>query len=101
MVFHMTATRNNLGADVFRLKNEKEAFDIDLTDGDGTDGLKRMFSALLEAMIADGTPSSVAYEETPGYDQKMYKEICKEYVEILNSELVQAYESLKEEGLVD
>ena len=67
---------------------------VDLTSEDGQKDLVRVFSALLEKMLGSSIRLELSYEE--GYSKALFKEVCQEYIDRLNSEIQKVYEDIKE-----
>lgn len=93
----MTVTTNEKAQDVFRLKTEPEHIDVVLTEDNGTNDLKALFARLLQELFKDDV--EVKFVRTDGYKTKIYEDVCKEYVSVLNQELVTAREKILEERL--
>ena len=93
----MTVTTNERAQDVFRLKTEPEHIDVVLTEDNGTNDLKTLFARLLQELFKDDV--EVEFVRTDGYKTKIYEDVCKEYVSVLNQELVTAREKILEERL--
>lgn len=96
MIINLTVAKDENGNDVFRLLTENQ-IDVDVTSEKGIEQLKEMFSELLKHMIQEEV--EVEFIKTTGYDNKMYEEVCKSYVGVLNEELRQSREVLLGEGL--
>ena len=93
----MTVTTNERAQDVFRLKTEPEHIDVVLTEDNGTNDLKTLFARLLQELFKDDV--EVKFVRTDGYKTRIYEDVCKEYVSVLNQELVTAREKILEERL--
>lgn len=93
----MTVTTNEKSQDVFRLKSEPEYIDVVLTEDNGTNDLKKLFARLLQELFMDDV--EVKSIRTDGYKTRIYEDVCKEYVSVLNQELVTAREKILEEEL--
>ena len=93
----MTVTTNERAQDVFRLKTEPEHIDVVLTEDNGTNDLKALFARLLQELFKDDV--EVKFVRTAGYKTKIYEDVCKEYVSVLNQELITAREKILEERL--
>ena len=100
MRYTMTVRTNAAGEDVFRLSSENgDDFDVRLTDAEDAIALKHMFSEILSSLLRD-KEVSVSYEDTEDYKKGMYKEVCKEYVDVLASEIESAKTRLITEGFI-
>lgn len=93
----MTVTTNDKSQDVFRLKTKPEYIDVVLTEDNGTNDLKSLFARLLQELLKDDV--EVKFVRTDGYKTRIYEDVCKEYVGVLNQELVTAREKILEEKL--
>lgn len=93
----MTVTTNERAQDVFRLKTKPEHIDVVLTEDNGTNDLKTLFARLLQEIFKDDV--EVKFVRTDGYKTRIYEDVCKEYVSVLNQELVTAREKILEERL--
>ena len=93
----MTVTTNEKSQDVFRLKTRPEYIDVVLTEDSGTNDLKNLFARLLQELLKDDV--EVKFVRTEGYKTRIYEDVCKEYVSVLNQELVTAREKILEEKL--
>ena len=96
MEIKMTATVNDEGNDVFRLL-DGDGIDVEVTGNKGVEQLKQLFNRLLNLMLVEEV--TVEFEPTTGYGNKMYEDVCREYVGVLETELVKAREKLVAEGL--
>ena len=68
---------------------------VDLNSEQGQLDLKVVFSALLEKMLKTKVALQFLVEED--YSVNLFKEVCKDYIEALNKEIEQVYDSMKEE----
>lgn len=93
----MTVTTNDKSQDVFRLKTMPEHIDIVLTEDNGTNDLKSLFARLLQELFNDGV--QIKFVRTDGYKTRIYEDVCREYVSVLNQELITAREKILEEKL--
>ena len=93
----MTVTTNERAQDVFRLKIEPEHIDVVLTEDNGTNDLKNLFARLLEELFKDDV--EIKFVKTDGYKTRIYEDVCREYVSVLNRELVTARGKILEEKL--
>lgn len=96
MQIAMTVTRDQDGRDVFRLETNPEV-DVCIIETDDTGKLKEMFSVLLSHLLKDDV--KVVFKKTEGYTTSMYEDVCREYIDVLNREIIQARQHLIEEGL--
>ena len=100
MRYTMTVRKDEVGEDVFRLSSENGSdFDVKLTDAEDAIALKHMFSEILSSLLRD-KEASVSYTDTTDYKNGMYKEVCKEYVDVLTSEIESAKTRLIAEGFI-
>ena len=94
----MTVTKNDDDNDVFRLlEDDAVKAELPLDSASGTEGLRQMFATLLEDLIEGDV--SISYLDTPDYSVGMYKEVCKEYVAVLQNEINDAATKIEEAGL--
>lgn len=93
----MTVTTNERAQDVFRLKTEPEHIDVVLTEDNGTNDLKNLFARLLQELFKDDV--EIKFVKTDGYKTRIYEDVCREYVSVLNQELITAREKILEEKL--
>lgn len=93
----MTVTTNESAQDVFRLKTEPEHIDVVLTEDNGTNDLKNLFTRLLQELFKDDV--EIKFVKTDGYKTRIYEDVCREYVSVLNQELVTAREKILKERL--
>ena len=93
----MTVTTNERAQDVFRLKTEPKHIDVVLTEDNGTNDLKTLFARLLQELFKDDV--EVKFVRTDGYKTRIYEDVCREYVSVLNQELITAREKILEEKL--
>lgn len=96
MDIKVTVTTNEQNDDVMRF-GLSEPIDISLTGTDGTKQLKELFSSLMHLLIEDEV--CLSFIKTEGYGTKMYEDVCKEYLDVLNDELIAAREQAKAQGL--
>jgi len=80
----------------FRLTPEKS---VRLTSTQGVNDLKDVFVTLLNKLTTDDV--LVELVDNPDYDNKMYRDICAEYVVELNKDIAEARRNLIKEGLVN
>lgn len=76
--------------------SEKE-LDIVLTSQDGINGLKIVYEALLEEVMKDDV--TVELEEKDTGVTAMYQDVCREYIELLKTDLGSARREIIEKGL--
>lgn len=93
----MTVTTNDKSQDVFRLKTKPEYIDVVLTEDNGTNDLKSLFARLLQELFKDDV--EIKFVKTDGYKTRIYEDVCREYVSVLNQELITAREKILEEKL--
>lgn len=78
----------NGDADVLIFKLDEEHPDdyiIDLNSDSNQTQLKKVFAKLLEKLLVDEV--HLSYSVAEGYSKGLYKDVCKEYIEDLNSEI--------------
>lgn len=75
--------------------DEDNIMDVNLNDSSCQNSLKKVFSALLEKMIAQDI--KLEYQVSIGYERKMYIEVCKEYIDDINRELLEMADKLRHE----
>ncbi len=92
----ITVTTNEKTQDVFRLKTEPEPIDVVLTEDGGTNDLKTLFTRLLQELFNDDV--EIYFVQTDGYKTRIYEDVCMEYVDVLNQELVTARQAILEES---
>ena len=95
MKIKMTVIKLEDGSDAFRLKSENP-IDLVVTNDSGTEQIQKMFVLLLGMLRSDNV--EIEFEKTEDYGNAMYEDVCKEYVNALNSELKEAREALLQEG---
>ena len=93
-------------AKVVRLDNDNEVLrfivdegelDVALTSQDGINELKAIYESLLaEVMEGDVT---VELEDREEATTAMYQDVCKEYIALLNDDLVSARREIVDRGL--
>ena len=93
----MTVTANENNQDVFRLNTEPEYIDVVLTEENGTNDLKKLFERLLQELFKDDV--EITFIKTDGYKTKIYEDVCREYITVLNQELIMARQKILEEKL--
>lgn len=93
----MTVTTNDKSQDVFRLKTKPEYIDVVLTEDNGTNDLKSLFARLLQELFKDDV--EIKFVKTDEYKTRIYEDVCREYVSVLNQELIMAREKILEEKL--
>ena len=75
--------------------DEESIIDVNINDSSCQNSLKKVFSALLEKMIEQDI--TLEYKVSEGYERKMYIEVCKEYIDDLNRELMETADKLRQE----
>lgn len=93
----MTVTTNERAQDVFRLRTEPEHIDVVLTEDNGTNDLKNLFACLLHELFKEDV--EIKFVRTDGYKTRIYEDVCREYVTILNQELATARQKILDEKL--
>lgn len=81
---------------IFGLDEEQpEAYVVNLNSATSQNELKEVFSKLLELLLTEDILLQLSV--APGYSKGLYKDVCKEYIEDLNRELVQVKANMKKE----
>lgn len=81
---------------IFGLDAERpEAYTVNLNSAASQNELKEVFSKLLELMLAEEIQLQLSIES--GYSKGLYKDVCREYIEDLNRELLQVKANMKKE----
>lgn len=73
---------------------EEETLSVNLNSSESQSDFKKVFSKLLQ-LILDGEVV-LNFEKAEGYSKNLYIDVCKEYIEALNQELVQVRKSIIE-----
>lgn len=78
---------------IFRLDNEQpEKYVVNLNSGSSQAEIKDVFSRLLEMLITDDIVLELQFSE--GYSKGLYKDVCTEYINDLNREILQVKQSI-------
>jgi len=81
---------------IFGLDDEQpEAYVVDLNSSNSQNELKTVFSRLLQMLLDDDI--SLQYTIAPGYNKRLYMDVCKEYVDDLNRELSQVRTNMEKD----
>lgn len=81
---------------IFGLDEERpETYAVSLNSPTSQNELKAVFSRLLELLLAEDIQLQLSV--APGYSKGLYKDVCREYIEDLNRELIQVKTSMKKE----
>ena len=81
---------------IFRLDDEHpDEYVVNLNSSSSQNELKKVFSKLLQMLLEEDV--LLKYSIAPGYSKGLYKEVCKEYIDDLNRELLQVKESMHSE----
>lgn len=81
---------------VFSLDDEyPDAYTLNLNSATSQNELKVVFSKLLQLLMEEDIILQLVIAD--GYGKGLYKDVCKEYIDDLNRELVQVKESVKKE----
>lgn len=96
---NVTATTVGNGQDVIRFTINEKPYDVSLTTDTGNEDLKSVFEALLRLMLSENV--KLVFTKTDGYTNKMYEEICKEYVASIQKEIDTAQQALANEGITN
>lgn len=74
-----------------------ETYSVNLNSPTGQHELKNVFSGLLQLLFVNDISLNLIISE--GYKKGLYKDVCREYINDLNRELIQVKESMKKELL--
>lgn len=96
---NVTATTVGNGQDVIRFTISEKPYDVSLTTDTGNEDLKSVFEALLHLMLSENV--KLVFTKTDGYTNKMYEEVCKEYVASIQKEIDTVQQSLANEGITN
>lgn len=76
-------------------KDHPDEYMIDLNSDSNQAQLKKVFSKLLEFLFEDDV--ELKYSVMEGYSKGLYKDVCEEYINDLNGELVSVKKYLKDQ----
>ena len=96
---NVTATTVGNGQDVIRFTINEKPYDVSLTTDTGNEDLKSVFEALLRLMLSENV--KLVFTKTDGYTNKMYEEVCREYVASIQKEIDTAQQALANEGITN
>lgn len=96
---NVTATTVGNGQDVIRFTINEKPYDVSLTTDTGNEDLKSVFEALLRLMLSENV--KLVFTKTDGYTNKMYEEVCKEYVASIQKEIDTTQQALANEGITN
>lgn len=96
---NVTATTVGNGQDVIRFTINEKPYDVSLTTNTGNEDLKSVFEALLRLMLSENV--KLVFTKTDGYTNKMYEEVCKEYVASIQKEIDTTQQALANEGITN
>ena len=96
---NVTATTVGNSQDVIRFTINEKPYDVSLTTDTGNEDLKSVFEALLRLMLSENV--KLVFTKTDGYTNKMYEEVCKEYVASIQKEIDTAQQALANEGITN
>lgn len=78
---------------IFGFDDEQpEKYVVNLNSSSSQAEIKDVFSRLLELLITDDIVLDLKFSE--GYSKGLYKEVCTEYINDLNREILQVKESI-------
>lgn len=81
---------------VFCLDEENpDAYTVNLNSATSQNDLKAVFSKLLQLLLEEDVSLKLVIAD--GYGKGLYKDVCKEYIEDLNRELLQVKENINRE----
>lgn len=90
----MLTTLEDADVLIFFLDEEHpEGCSVNLNSSSSQNELKCVFSKLLQLLFDDDIMLNLIVSE--GYKKGLYKDVCKEYIDDLNRELVQVKQSMK------
>lgn len=83
---------------VFVLDDENpDAYIVNLNSATSQNELKNVFSKLLQILLEEDVALRLLIAD--GYGKGLYKDVCREYIDDLNRELVQVKEIIQKELL--
>lgn len=80
------------GIDYMSFEFENSTIDVNLNGVDGQQDLKQVFSIILS--LLETTEVALKLEFADGYKKGLYKEVCTEYIDDLNQEIIQARQEI-------
>ena len=81
---------------IFYLDDEKpDEYIVDLNNSTSQSSLKHVFSKLLNTLVEEDIKLELEIDKD--YKKGLYKDVCTEYIEDLNRELIQVKESIMQE----
>ena len=81
---------------VFSLDDKQpDDYVVNLNSSASQNELKKVFSKLLQLLLEEDIVLKLVIAE--GYGKGLYKDVCKEYIDALNRELIQVKDNLKRE----
>lgn len=75
--------------------NQPDDYVVNLNSSASQNELKKVFSKLLQLLLEEDIVLKLVIAE--GYGKGLYKDVCKEYIDALNRELIQVKDNLKRE----
>ena len=96
-VIEVTLTvSSNVDVLIFGLDEEHpEAYVVNLNSANSQNELKNAFSRLLQMLLCEDI--ALKYIIASGYNKGLYKDVCKEYIDDLNRELLQVKGNIDKE----
>lgn len=89
-------TMSDVDVLIFGLDEERpEAYTVNLNSATSQNELKEVFSKLLELLLEEDIVLQLSI--ALGYSKGLYKDVCKEYIEDLNREILQVKSNMKKE----
>lgn len=74
---------------------QPDAYIVNLNSANSQKELKNVFSKLLQMLLVEDI--ILKYTIAPEYSKGLYKDVCQEYIEDLNRELLQVKQSISKE----
>lgn len=84
-------------SEALRFAIDEKELDVALTSQDGINGLRVVYEALLEEVIKDDVTVELSDKDDDA--TAMYQDVCREYIELLKSDLASARQEIVNKGL--